>query len=336
MTRDYIDFIRTLKRNILQSRYIATRLANREQLLLYYKTGIMLTQKIEASKWGSKMLDHIAKDLQAQLPGLRGFSGSNLKKMRIFAETYSELLQIGSATTNQLNKERLKPSEAFGSLLPNQMSPEQFLEVFFSVSFTHHFVILSKVKGWDARLFYLTNTAHYYWPVTNLEHQIRSDYHKHAGKLPSNFASTLPENLKPSAFDVFKDEYLFDFITTNEDTAERSIENQLVSNIKNAIMSLGKGFAFIGNQYRLDVEGHEFFVDLLFYNRHLNCLVAFELKTGKFKPEYAGQLNFYLNVLDEHVKLSHENPSIGIILCKEKNNTVVEFAFKNLGKGMGA
>lgn len=132
---------------------------------------------------------------------------------------------------------------------------------------------------------------------------------------PSNFASALPDNLKPSAFEVFKDEYLFDFITINEGTAERSIENQLVSNIKNAIMSLGKGFAFIGNQYRLDVAGHEFFLDLLFYNRHLNCLVAFELKNGKFKPEYAGQFNFYLNVLDEHVKLSHENPSIGIILC---------------------
>ncbi len=167
-----------------------------------------------------------------------------------------------------------------------------------------------------------------------MEHHINANLYKHQGKISNNFTNTLPGNIKANALQVFQDEYLFDFISL-EETDERVIEGQLVSNIKNMIMTLGKGFSFIGNQYRLDIDGEEFFIDLLFFNRHLQCLVAFELKRGKFKPEYAGQLNFYLNVLDDKVRLPHENPSIGIVLCKEKNNTIVEFAVRTIDKAMG-
>jgi predicted nuclease of restriction endonuclease-like (RecB) superfamily len=146
-----------------------------------------------------------------------------------------------------------------------------------------------------------------------LEHHINANLYKHQGKITNNFTNTLPGNIKANALQVFQDEYLFDFISLEEDD-ERVIEGQLVSNIKNMIMTLGKGFSFIGNQYRLEIDGEEFFIDLLFFNRHLQCLVAFELKRGKFKPEYAGQLNFYLNVLDDKVRLPHEHPSIGIVL----------------------
>ncbi|WP_462238819.1 PDDEXK nuclease domain-containing protein [Ferruginibacter sp.] len=153
--------------------------------------------------------------------------------------------------------------------------------------------------------------------------------------MPNNFKSTIKESLKPSVLKVFKDEYLLDFIAGDELEDERHIEQQVVLNIRNFILQMGKGFCFIGNQYRIEVDGDEFFIDLLFFNRILQCLVAFELKKGKFKPADAGQLNFYLNVLDEKVKLQQENSSIGIVLCKEKNNTVVEFAIKSFDKAMG-
>lgn len=186
------------------------------------------------------------------------------------------------------------------------------------------------------RLFYMLQAASQFWTVAVLEHHISAGLFDHQGRLANNFETALPAGIKANALQVFKDECLFDFINIGEGDDERVFEGKIVSNIKNAIMALGKGFCFIGNQFRLEVDEQEFFVDLLFYNRCLQCLVAFELKSGKFKPEYAGRLNFYLNVLDDKIKLAHENPSIGIILCKEKSNTIVEFAFKNIDKGMGA
>ncbi|RZM03993.1 MAG: DUF1016 family protein [Pedobacter sp.] len=154
------------------------------------------------------------------------------------------------------------------------------------------------------------------------------------GKLPNNFDETLPAPLSATAIQAFKDEYLMDYLAFDS-SSERSIENSIVTDIRNFLLSMGKGFAFLGNQYRLEVGGQEFYIDLLFFNRPLQCLVAFELKRGDFKPEYAGQLNFYLNVLDAQVKLTHENPSIGIILCREKSKTVVEYSIKNIGNAMG-
>ncbi len=209
------------------------------------------------------------------------------------------------------------------------------LEVFWSISFTHHILLLNRCKNAEERVFYIEHSATQFWSVAVMEHQIDADLFKKQGKLPNNFDGTLSESLKPSALKVFKDEYLLDFIAGGELDDERQIEQQVVLNIRNFILQMGKGFCFIGNQYRLEVDGDEFFIDLLFFNRHLQCLVAFELKKGKFKPADAGQLNFYLNVLDEKVKLQQENSSIGIVLCKEKNNTVVEFAIKSFDKAMG-
>ena len=175
-------------------------------------------------------------------------------------------------------------------------------------------LILNRCKTFEERSFYISQAATQFWSVAILEHRIESNLFFQRGKLPNNFDKTLSADLKPSVLQVFQDEYLFDFIT-NQEGDERVVEGEIISNIRNAIMALGQGFSFIANQYRLELDGEEFFIDLLFFNRHLKCLVAFELKRGKFKPEYAGQLNFYLNVLDEKVRLTEENPSIGIILC---------------------
>ena len=316
MNKEYIRLIVDLKQSIIQSRYAAARLANKEQLMLYFKTGKVLSEKIAAEKWGAKILVKIAEDLQKQLPGLRGFSHRNLKNMRQFYHDYQTFI-IGQSPTALIRKFR-----------------KEYEIYFFSISFSHHILILNSSKTMEEKMFYISQAASRTWSVSLLERNINANLFHHQGKLPNNFEKTLPENLKPSALQVFQDEYLFDFISSQEED-ERVVESEIISNIRNMIMTLGQGFSFIGNQYRLELAGEEFFVDLLFFNRHLHSLVAFELKRGKFKPEYAGQLNFYLNVLDEKVKLAEENPSIGIILCKEKNNTVVEFAVKTIDKAMG-
>ncbi len=308
MNKRYAELIAELKKNIVQSRYIAAKLVNKEQLLLYFNIGKMLAEKVGAEKWGAGVLARIAEDLQKQLPGLRGFSATNLKYMRQFYEGYRE---IGQTVSGEMGGER-----------------------FWSISFSHHLLLITKCKTVKERVFYIEKAASEYWSFRTLEHHVQAKLYKHQGKISNNFGKVFPESLKAEALEVFKDEYLFDFVAT-DDCDEKVLEGKLVADIKNMIMTLGKGFCFIGNQYRLEVEEEEFFVDLLFFNRCLRCLVAFELKRGKFMPAYVGQLNFYLEVLDEKVRLANENPSIGIILCKEKKNTVVEFAVRSMDKAMG-
>jgi predicted nuclease of restriction endonuclease-like (RecB) superfamily len=322
ISETYLQFIKDLKQNIVQSRYIAARLANKEQLLLYLQTGKMLSDKINTEKWGNAVLKTISSDLQQALPGLRGFSDRNLYNMKLFYEAYPHL-SFSQSTTAKMDSSVGKTKEDIAA------------PAFFGISFTHHILLLHKCKAVEERTFYMALAATQFWSVSLLEHHIKSQLYHKQGKLPNNFEKTLPATIKSTALQVFKDEYLFDFISLEESEDERVIEESIVSNIKQAIMKLGKGFSFIGNQYRLEIGEQEFFIDLLFYNRYLQCLVAFELKRGKFKPEYAGQLNFYLNVLDDQVKLPHEQPSIGIILCKEKNNMVVEYSIKTINKAMG-
>lgn len=320
MDKGYVAFIADLKQRIVQSRYIAARLANREQLMLYLKTGRHLSEKIAKEKWGNAVIDGIAEDLQKQLPGLRGFSARNLRSMRRLYDDYQSVI-IWQTVSAKMEIA--------------QLTVDAIREGFWRISFSHHLLLLNKCETNEERFFYIHQCANQFWSVRVLEHHLDANLFKHQGKLPNNFDTTLSPELKPSALEVFQDEYLMDFISQEDTEDERVFETKVVANMKNLILRLGKGFCFIGNQYRLEVGGEEFFVDLLFFNRHLQGLVAFELKRGKFKPEYVGQLNFYLNVLDEKVRLGHERASIGIVLCKEKNNTVVEFAVRTIDKAMG-
>lgn len=334
LSKSYLEFVREVKQRILKSRYTAARLANKEQLLLYLKVGKMLSDKIKAEKWGAKVIERLAADLQLELPGLRGFSYRNIMNMKQFSEEYGNFSFLQSATAEMRQKTQtvILPSTTAGL---DWQSTAHLPEPFFNISFTHHILLLNKCKELEERVFYMQQAAAQFWSVALLRHKIESRLFHNQGALPNNFNATLPENLKSTALKVFQDEYLFDFMSLEDEEDERVYESQIVSNIRQFIMSLGKGFSFIGNQYRLEVDGQEFFIDLLFFNRHLQSLVAFELKRGTFKPAYAGQLNFYLNVLDDMTRLPHENPSIGIILCKEKSNIIVEYAFKSMDKAMG-
>ena len=350
MIKIYTKTIKEIKQAILQSRYKAAVLANRELLLLYLNIGKLITEKIEEAQWGDKILTQISADLQVELPGLKGFSTSNIKRMKTFYVTYYESFTISPTLSDQIGINVISPTASDQiennkkrgrNKKINPISPtasDQLEVAFLSTSFSHHIEIITHSKTMEERFFYIQKVAYEFWPLTTLKYHLENKLFKKKGTLPNNFDRTISnKDLRAKALDSFKDEYLLDFINIEdpEEAEEKIIENEIVRNIKKFMMGLGTDFAFISNQYRLMVDEEEYFIDLLFFNRKLQCLVVFELKRGKFKPEYVGKMNFYLSALDDMVKQPHELPSIGIILCKEKNNKTVEFSFRDIKSSMG-
>ena len=346
-SKEYIKFISELKDSIIRSRYKAASLANREMLLLYYHTGYKLLEKIRKSNWGTGVVRNISDDLQKELPGLRGFSYRNLQKMKQFYEKYElfknvllpiqnqDFIIVPSVTAQITDNELMPLITAQTNEESKEQQVESFVEnVFLKIGFTHHITLINKCKDINERIFYFQKTIENQWSVTILEHHITSRLYQLKGKMINNFESTLPKKMHKHATDAFKSEYLLDYINLDEEDDERVLESEIMRNIKKFIMSLGNDFSFIGNQYRVIVGEEEFFIDLLFFHRTLQSLVALELKRGKFKAEYAGKMNLYLSALDEYVKKAHEKPSIGIILCKEKDDKVIEFAFRDYNKAM--
>ena len=348
----YIQFISQLKQAILNSRYNAIKLVNKEQLLLYYEVGKLLNEKIINEGWGAKVLDNISTDLQLHFPGLRGFSRSNLANMKQFFCFYSQFELIQSATgqlqkniqkkefiqsaTGQIFSDLAKVSKHSKSKNKVNLSPS-FFDDFLSISFTHHTTILHKIKSVDEKIFYIQQSANNNWTVNILEYQIESNYFKKQNKLSNNFKKTLPKTIQNKAIQAFKSEYLMDFINISDpdNPDEREIEEGIIKNLRQFILSLGKEFSYMGNQYRITHDDIEYFIDLLFFHRGLKCLISVDIKRGKFIPEYAGKMNFYLSLLNKYIKLNDENPSIGIVLCKEKNDSTVEFSIADMNKPIG-
>lgn len=332
----YIKTIVEIKSDILKSRFLVSKIANRELLALYFKVGSIISDKVTKEKWGSRTILNLSADLQKELKGLRGFSFTNLKRMRQFYDHWMPYLSDQSAI-----KDSISPLPTGQLAVPeNIISPlitGQFVELFTILSFSAHCEILGKAKTIEAKVFYISKAASEFWNIDTLKRNIKSKLFEKSGKLPNNFEVTLPESSREKALAAFRDNYLLDFVRISDadEDDEKVLESEIVRNIKKFLMSLGNDFAFIGNQYRIVVEEEEYFIDLLFFNRRIQALVAFELKTGKFKPEYLGKMNFYLSALDEYIKMEHENPSIGIILCKEKKNKIVEFSFRNFDRAMG-
>lgn len=343
---EYIEVVKNIKSEILRSRYLIAKVANRELLYLYFKVGKVVSEKVANENWGSGTVKKLSEDLQNELKGLRGFSSANIKKMRIFYEAWKPYLQstLLQNSKSSLPTSQLKNDSEISPLSTDQLHSEkgslltnQFINSFLSVNFTAHYEILAKVKQLDERIFYITKNAEEFWTVVTLKHKLKNSLFEKEKNLPTNFNNTLSAEQSAKALSAFRDQYLLDFIALSDEEAEneRLLESEIVRNIKKFLMSLGADFTFISNQYRLIDEDNEYFIDLLFFNRKLQSLVAFELKTGVFKPEYLGEMNFYLSALDEYVKEDHENPSIGIILCKGKKDKIVEFAFRGFNKAMG-
>lgn len=299
---EYLATIEQVKQEIKAAQYTATLRVNEELILLYHSIGTV----INAHKtWGNKFIESLAKDIKLTFPNTTGYSVRNLKYMAKFAQAY--------------------PEREFVQTVSAQ------------IPWSHNIAIIEKVKEPEQRIWYIQKTAENGWSHSVLIHQIESGlYQRQAvAEKVSNFARRLPTAQSELAIQTMKDPYIFDFIAFKEDMIERDVERALVRDVTKLLLELGTGFAFLGNQYHLNVGGDDFYIDLLFYNLNLRCYVVIELKTGEFRPEYAGQLNFYLSAVDGLIRKPQDNPTIGLLLCKSKNNLVAEYSLKDMSKPIG-
>ena len=353
MPKDFTSAVKDIKLAILQTRARAAQLSNIEALKLYFFVGGYISKKTRSAKWGTGAIDALSERLQVELPGLRGFSTGNIRKMRLFFEAWASYFSIRSSPTNELEMVPIRhlASGENRSLVTNdfrQMPLADFegdvFSAFMTVGFTHHVSIFMATKDVDERLYYVMACAKGHWNVQQLESHLRADDYHHIGALPNNFEKTLsPMSLATQAVRSFRDEYLLDLVnldnvdaTKDEDIDERVLSKALVIDVEKTIQALGgDDFCFIGREKRLVYSNEEFFIDLLFFHRGLQALIAVELKMGKFRPSYLGQLEFYLSALDELIRKPNENPSIGLILCEKMNKGVVEFAIRDKSKPLG-
>ncbi len=294
--------------------------------------------------WGTSVIDRISEQLRRDLPGLRGFSARSIRNMRTFYDFWAQYLiwQPSAAKLQSSLYEGLIDNDCFSlqkwSPVANEINREEFL----GVSFSHHMEILQKTKDIQEVLFYIHQTVLHKWDKYDLRDRLKENLYAKTGAAANNFLQTMPVKDARKAVGMFKDEYLLDFINVEEmevdkpdDVDERVVEQAIVRNIKKFIMTFGRDFAYIGNQYHLEIFSQELFPDLLFLNRELNCMVVVELKKGAFKPGYIGQLQTYMKVLDDKVRKPHENPTIGILLCKSADKAFVEYVIRDYNHPMG-
>ena len=341
----------TIKNTILQGQYDAAKGVNRIQLATYFSVGKYVSANTRQGVWGTGALEAISIRLRQLLPGLRGYSSESLKLMRKFYEGWKSL-DAGKTADNDTKRNSVIAITELENSSTAQLPIRELqfinsadfpIDDFFNVPFTHHTQILAKVKSLDERLYYIHRCAEEHMSVETLKKVIASDDYHHQSNIPNNFTATIGKgDLARKAVLAFKDEYLLNFINVEEigerdavDIDERMVEQQIIHNIKKFIMTFGYDFAFVGNQYRMEIYGVEHFPDLVFFNRELNALVVIELKTGEFKTSYLGQLNAYLAIADDKIRKPHENPTIGIVLCRSANKNYAEYMVRQYDKPMG-
>lgn len=350
---NYAIAVKTIKTAILQGQYAAAKESNRIQLATYFAIGKYISLNSRQGFWGKGAIETISEQLRRELPGLRGYSPSNMKNMRLFYEKWSVLdskspIAIGeSSEQNSTIAIGELQSEDYQIDIYRSLSVDNVvdfpIEVFFSVPFTHHIRILEKTQTQEEKYYYMHRCVMENLSVDGLVKIIKQDDFLHKSILPNNFVNTISDPATArKAVMMFKDEYFLDFINTEEigerdfaDIDEKVVEKEIIHNVKNFIMTFGRDFAFIGNQYHLEVYGHDHFPDLLFFNRELNAMVVVDLKKGEFKPSYLGQLAAYLRILDDKVRKPHENQTIGLILCKSADKEYVEYIIQDYNKPMG-
>lgn len=317
----YLSILTGLKEKIRSSRLRTLLSANAQMLVLYWEIGNTIAAQEDDEGWGAKTIERLSIDLKTEFTDSKGFSTRNLRYMRDFAVSYPDfsILQHDAA--------KLKGAYNEAIVL--------MLQAVAQLPWGHHIVILTKVKVQEARGFYVQKAIENNWNRQILSEQIEGKLLERSGAALNNFALTLPERYSDLANETFKNPYLFDFLAMDERMQERDLEKALIAHLKNFMLELGKGFSYVGNQYQLKIAGDDFFLDLLFYNIPLRCFVLFELKIGEFKPEFAGKLNFYVNAVDAEIKTAEHQPTIGILLCKTPNETVVKYALQGIHTPMG-
>ena len=320
---DYKNWLVELKSTIQQRQIKAALAVNSQLIQLYWDLGKQIVEKQETAKWGSGFIDQLSKDLRLEFPDMKGFSKQNLYRVRNFYLYYFQHFTNVAQVVRQLES----------SNLPQIAS--ELEEQLFQIPWGHHILIMQKLKDVSEALFYVEETIENNWSRAVLEMQIETNLYRRQGKAITNFKNTLPEIESDLANALLKDPYNFDFLTLSRKVKERDLEIQLVANITQFLLELGKGFAYLGRQFTITVGGKEFKTDLLFYHTRLKCYVVIELKVTEFEPEFLGKLNFYLSAVDRLVKADDDKPTIGILLCKSKNNLVVDFALQDINKPLG-
>ncbi|MEO1145917.1 MAG: PDDEXK nuclease domain-containing protein [Cyanobacteria bacterium J06638_22] len=299
----YEDFLTSLKTRIRQAQIKAALAINRELIILYWQIGQDIVQRQSEEGWGAKVIDRLARDLKMEFPDIKGFSPRNLKYMRALAEAY--------------------PDEQI------------VLRVIAQIPWGHNQSLLNKLETQEQRLWYAQKVIENGWSRNTLELQIKSDLFSRQGEALTNFETTLPAPQSDLAQSLLKSEYNLEFLELKEKAHERELEQALVNHMQRFLLELGVGFSFMGHQYRLEVDGDEFFIDLLFYHVHLRCYVVIELKTTEFRPEYSGQINFYVSVIDDQLRHPDDQPTIGIVLCRSRKKSVVHYALRGMSQPLG-
>lgn len=315
LSRDYRNWLKTLKQKVRQAQIKAAVQVNTALLEFYWQLGADIVDRQKNSVWGDSFLQQLSRDLMAEFPEMKGFSEANLHYVRRWFLFYSKGLVNSGTTCARIC--------------------QQAVDQLTQIPWGHNRVIISKCSDVDEALYYVQKTREYNWSRAVLEHQIGSGLYQRKGVAVTNFADTLPASQSDLARQLIKDPYCFDFISLTDDYNERELEKALTGHITKFLLELGAGFAFVGRQKQLQVGDRDFFLDLLFYHTHLHCYVVIELKTGEFEPEYAGKLNFYLKAVDEQIKTGLDEPTIGILLCKSRDKLVVEYALSDIHKPMG-
>ena len=303
LSPEYLNFKNEITARIRSAQYEALKAVNKEMIALYWEVGKRITEQQTALGWGKSVVENLSRDIQKEFPGIQGFGVRNMWDMARFYTEYQ-------------SNEILQPLVA-------------------EISWSKHIVILTKCKETRQRQFYILATKKYGWTKDVLINKIEAKTYENYLLGQSNFDNTLPDKIKNQAILALKDEYTFDLVGLAEEHSEYELEQAIIKNIRAFLMEFGTDFSFIGNQYRLEVDGKEYFIDLLLYNRRLQAMIAIELKIGEFQPEYKGKMEFYLNILNDTVKLPHENPAIGIIICKSKSRMIVEYALKSSNMPIG-
>jgi predicted nuclease of restriction endonuclease-like (RecB) superfamily len=303
INQEYNKFLSALKERVASSRHKAALSVNRELILLYHHIGTQILEAQERQGWGTKIIQKLSKDLRSEFPDMKGFSPQNLKYMRKFSEEY-RVDEIGQQAVDQ-------------------------------IPWGHIVTLIYGISTKDERSFYIQGTLNNGWSRNILSMQIETNLFKRQGNAVTNFGDKLLSPQSDLAQNTLKNPYLFDFLSLGKNSHEREIEKELVAHIEKFLLELGEGFAFLGRQYHLQIEDQDFYIDLLFYHIKLRSFVVIELKTGKFKPEYAGKMNFYLSAVDELLRQPGDNPSIGLILCRSKVGVVAEYALRDMTKPIG-
>lgn len=330
----YNNWLKLIKEKIKNAQIKSAIQVNTTLIQLYWDIGAMIVDKQVNADWGTKIIDKVSADLKRDFPGTSGFSRTNLFSMRKFYLFYarSEIIQQPGGFLEPESNSIDNQTDIIVHQVGGQLSSESLLV---KIPWRHHVLILNSCSTVNEAIFYIKKTIRNNWSRNILTIQIESDLYNRQGKAVTNFKLTLPQAQSDLAIETIKDPYKFDFLTLEEDVQELELEKRLIENITYFLLEMGKGFAFVGRQYSLNVGKKERKIDLLFYHTRMHCYIVIDLKTGDFEPEYAGKMNYYLSAIDDLLKTNTDNPSIGIVLCKTKDNVDVEYALRDMKKPLG-